>query len=34
MGVHGESGMRRAPIASADDVADELLDLILADGAG
>ena len=33
MGVHGESGMRRAPIAPADAVADELLDLILADGA-
>jgi phosphoenolpyruvate---glycerone phosphotransferase subunit DhaK len=33
MGVHGESGLRRAPVAPADDVADELLDLILADGA-
>ena len=33
MGVHGESGLRRAPTAPADEVADELLDLILADGA-
>ena len=33
MGVHGESGLRRAPIAPADEVADELLDMILADGA-
>lgn len=33
MGVHGESGLRRAPVAPADEVADELLDLILADGA-
>jgi len=32
MGVHGESGLRRAPTAPADEVADELLDLILADG--
>jgi dihydroxyacetone kinase-like protein len=34
MGVHGESGIRREPLASADDVADQLLDLVLADGAG
>jgi dihydroxyacetone kinase-like protein len=34
MGVHGESGIRREPLASADDVADQLLDLALADGAG
>jgi phosphoenolpyruvate---glycerone phosphotransferase subunit DhaK len=31
MGVHGEAGIRRAPLASADDVADELVDLILHD---
>jgi dihydroxyacetone kinase-like protein len=31
MGVHGEQGLRRAPLASADDVADELLDLVLAE---
>ncbi len=34
MGVHGESGIRREPLASADEVADQLLDLALADGAG
>ena len=34
MGVHGESGIRREPLAAADDVADQLLDLALADGAG
>jgi dihydroxyacetone kinase-like protein len=34
MGVHGESGIRRERLAAADDVADELLDLALADGAG
>jgi len=33
MGIHGESGMRRAATAPADEVADELLDTILADGA-
>ncbi len=31
MGVHGEQGIRRATLAPADDVADELLDLILQD---
>ena len=34
MGVHGESGIRREPLAPADEVADQLLDLALADGAG
>jgi phosphoenolpyruvate---glycerone phosphotransferase subunit DhaK len=34
MGVHGEAGIRRAPLASADRVVDELLDLLLDDGAG
>jgi dihydroxyacetone kinase-like protein len=33
MGIHGESGLRRAATAPADEVADELLDMILADGA-
>jgi dihydroxyacetone kinase-like protein len=33
MGIHGESGLRRAATAPADEVADELLDTILADGA-
>jgi dihydroxyacetone kinase-like protein len=31
MGVHGEAGIGRAPLASADEVADELLELVLAD---
>jgi dihydroxyacetone kinase-like protein len=34
MGVHGESGIRRRQLAPADEVADVLLDLALADGAG
>ena len=33
MGVHGEAGLRRAALAPADAVADELLELLLADGA-
>lgn len=31
MGIHGEAGIRRAPLAQADDVADELVRLLLAD---
>ena len=31
MGVHGEAGLSRRPLASADEVADELLDLLLAE---
>jgi dihydroxyacetone kinase len=31
MGIHGEPGVRRAPLASARDIVDALLDLILAD---
>lgn len=37
MGIHGEPGIRRGRLGSADEVADEMLDLILADqplGAG
>jgi phosphoenolpyruvate---glycerone phosphotransferase subunit DhaK len=34
MGVHGEAGLRRARLESADAVTDELLDLLIADGAG
>jgi phosphoenolpyruvate---glycerone phosphotransferase subunit DhaK len=34
MGLHGERGMRRARLAPADEVADELLGLLLTDGAG
>lgn len=33
MGVHGEAGLSRRDLASADAVADELLDALLADGA-
>ncbi|ADB49055.1 dihydroxyacetone kinase subunit DhaK [Conexibacter woesei] len=33
MGVHGEAGIRRGPLAGADVVADELLDIMLADRA-
>ena len=31
MGVHGEAGLSRRPLAQADGVADELLDLLLAE---
>lgn len=31
MGIHGEPGMRRGPLGTADDVTDELLDPIIAD---
>lgn len=31
MGLHGEPGVRRGPLASADDVADELVDALLED---
>ena len=31
MGIHGEAGISRGPLASADEVADHLLDAILAD---
>ena len=31
MGVHGEAGLQRGPLASADEVADLLLDRILAE---
>jgi dihydroxyacetone kinase DhaK subunit len=31
MGIHGEPGVRRGPLESADQIADELLDAILAD---
>ena len=31
MGIHGEPGVRRGPLETADDVADELVDAILAD---
>jgi phosphoenolpyruvate---glycerone phosphotransferase subunit DhaK len=31
VGIHGEPGRRRAPMASADEIADTLLDAILAD---
>jgi dihydroxyacetone kinase-like protein len=31
MGVHGEVGIRRAELALADDVVDELIDVLLAD---
>lgn len=31
LGIHGEAGVRRAPLAAADDVADQLLDTIVAD---
>lgn len=31
MGIHGEAGITRGPLESADDVADRLLDAILAD---
>jgi dihydroxyacetone kinase-like protein len=31
MGIHGEAGLERRALASADDVADELLDLLLDD---
>jgi dihydroxyacetone kinase-like protein len=34
MGVHGEAGIRRAPLAAADEVANELLTIILDDLAG
>jgi phosphoenolpyruvate---glycerone phosphotransferase subunit DhaK len=34
MGVHGEAGIRRAPLANADEIADELVRLILNDFAG
>jgi dihydroxyacetone kinase-like protein len=34
MGVHGEAGIRRARLSPADQVVDELIDLLLADGAG
>jgi dihydroxyacetone kinase-like protein len=33
MGVHGEAGLRRAALAPADAVTDELLELLVADGA-
>jgi len=32
MGVHGEAGIRRAPLATADEVAQELIEMILRDG--
>lgn len=32
MGIHGEPGVRRGPLLPADEVADDLLDRILADG--
>ena len=31
MGIHGEPGVRRGPIETADEIADELLDAIVAD---
>ena len=31
MGIHGEAGIRRAPLAPSDQVVEELLDLLLAD---
>jgi dihydroxyacetone kinase len=31
MGLHGEAGLKRAPLAPADEVADQLLELLLAD---
>jgi phosphoenolpyruvate---glycerone phosphotransferase subunit DhaK len=31
MGIHGEPGVRRGPIATADEIADELLEAIVAD---
>jgi len=31
MGVHGEAGLSRRPLATADEVADELLELVLAE---
>ena len=34
MGIHGERGIRRTALAPADAVADELLALLLDDGAG
>lgn len=31
MGIHGEPGVRRGPLRPADDVADELMDALLAE---
>ena len=31
MGIHGEPGIRRGPLKPADDVADEIMDAILAE---